>query len=168
MKKKILFFTMVFALSICMIPKAFAKEVTVSNAEDLKQAIAEATEATTIKLETTIDLSNTDGDTLLIDNGKDITINLNGNDIVAEKNVIRLENSSLKLIGKGAVKETTPDFYGVVLIGSSEENETYLSVGEDVTIDAFYPVTVDVYKIDNGSGKKVSAGYSHNVKVDVY
>lgn len=71
---------------------------------------------------------------------KDITINLNGFTITKDETVFIVENGSLTLKGKGVVKETSPNYAPVVLIGSTNPNDinyTNLFIEGDILLEGW-------------------------------
>ena len=101
--------------------------------------------------------------TLLVQ--KEITIDLNGKNISRTSEVIQIDGGSLTLIGKGTIKETSPDVAGVRVIGGEDETDTeysYLSVGKDVTIEAWAPVFIAPEKV--GSSYRQ---FAYGIKVEV-
>lgn len=101
--------------------------------------------------------------TLVISDGKSISIDLNGYEICGTNTVIKVENASLDLVGEGKIIETDNAGYGaLVLYGSDDpeaEDYTTVCVGKDVELSGWsgisikqttpnknaYGVVVDVY-----------------------
>ena len=135
---------MAFVMAVPMSVSA-ATQVNVSDFDQLQKAIndADAGSETEITL-----LSNVSGNnTVFIKDNKQITIDLNGNDIVFAKNQhFRINGGTLNLTGSGKVYEETPWFSPVVMHGSgdeSAENYSAINVGKDVTLKGFYGIMID-------------------------
>lgn len=64
---------------------------------------------------------------------KTVNINLNNNTIEATEKVFLIQGGSLNLSGTGTIKETTPNYGAVFLIGSEDANDTNYST---VNIDS--------------------------------
>lgn len=158
MKKKIKFLMISLFATFAFMPNVLASGEEAMIGTDyygtLEEAYTAAVDGDTIVLQEDVVLE----DTLVV--SKDITINLNNHSIEKDSNVINVDGGSLVLSGTGTIKETAPDNAGVKLYGSTDSSVTdysYLSVGEDVTIEAWSPVFISV---------KNSKAYG--VKVDVY
>lgn len=76
-------------------------------------------------------------DTLLLNNNKEITIDLNNHTISAEHKTLDIQGAKLTLKGKGTVKENDPYYAPIHIKGSENEKDTNYSVvnvGKDVTL----------------------------------
>lgn len=107
--------------------------------DSLEEAISTSSNGDTIKLFSDISLSST----LSID--KDITIDLNGNNIVFDSTLFIVSNAKLKIIGSGTLKEEKP-YYGVIkVIGSDNYNDQEYSVvdiSSDVALEGWSGINV--------------------------
>ena len=84
--------------------------------------------------------------TLLLNNNKEVTIDLNNHNISAPNTTIRVQGAKLTLKGKGTVQEDVP-YYGAILIKGSgnEEDKNYsvVNVGKDVTLTGWTGIFLD-------------------------
>ena len=105
---------------------------------------------------------------LTIDDGRSLTVNLNGYDIsFGFKNYFLLKLGDLSITGNGTVYESQP-YYGAVMINldqnaSKDVENIRLTVGEDVTLRGWGPIFINANF--NGTGKPSTA---YGVVVDVY
>ena len=144
----------------CCVPLELSAEVNGYQYETVADAIAAAGDNETVKLLRDIELT----ETLVINGGKNITIDLNGKNISKDNRVITVQNAHVKFTGKGEIKETDPYYGAVVVLGSNkaeDENYTYVEIGKDVTLSGWSPVFITPYT----SG---TAPYAYGVKVDIY
>ena len=147
-------------LVIILVPaKTFALEFT--EVKDAEALISALEEGKNIKL--TSDILNVDK-TLLIN--KEITIDLNGNNISFTKNnSFEVIGGNLTLTGKGTVKEEVPYYGAVMLRGSANKddiNYSTLTVEKDVTLEGWSPIFINQL---NGVNKVKD---SYGVTVNLY
>ena len=147
-------------LVIILVPtKTFALEFT--EVKDAEALISALEEGKNIKL--TSDILNVDK-TLLIN--KEITIDLNGNNISFTKNnSFEVIGGNLTLTGKGTVKEEVPYYGAVMLRGSANKddiNYSTLTVEKDVTLEGWSPIFINQL---NGVNKVRD---SYGVTVNLY
>lgn len=147
-------------LVIILVPtKTFALEFT--EVKDAEALISALEEGKNIKL--TSDILGVDK-TLLIN--KEITIDLNGNNISFTKNnSFEVIGGNLTLTGKGTVKEEVPYYGAVMLRGSSNKddiNYSTLTVEKDVTLEGWSPIFINQL---NGVNKVKD---SYGVTVNLY
>ena len=108
--------------------------------DSLEEAILNASSADTIMLVSDVVLE----DTLTIN--KEVNINLNGNDITAAEKVFMIKGGFLDISGSGTIKETSPNYGAIMLVGSSEvTNDKYSSVhvGKDVTLEGWSGIFIN-------------------------
>lgn len=128
--------------------------------DSLGKAVDAALNGDTVTLLENIDLTQT----LTINDGKTLTIDLNGNDITNSNRVIEIQNAHVSFIGEGTIKEISPYYGAIVLKGSNnpeDENYTSVVIGEDVTLEAWSAVFITPYE---SSG----APYAYGVQADIY
>lgn len=147
-------------LVIILVPtKTFALEFT--EVKDAEALISALEEGKNIKL--TSDILGVDK-TLLIN--KEITIDLNGNNISFTKNnSFEVIGGNLTLTGKGTVKEEVPYYGAVMLRGSANKddiNYSTLTVEKDVTLEGWSPIFINQL---NGVNKVKD---SYGVTVNLY
>lgn len=147
-------------LVIILVPtKTFALEFT--EVKDAEALISALEEGKNIKL--TSDILGVDK-TLLIN--KEITIDLNGNNISFTKNnSFEVIGGNLTLTGKGTVKEEVPYYGAVMLRGSANKddiNYSALTVEKDVTLEGWSPIFINQL---NGVNKVKD---SYGVTVNLY
>lgn len=108
----------------------------------LEEAVNVAGKDDVITLINDVELSNT----LLLNNNKEVTIDLNNHNISAPNTTIRVQGAKLTLKGKGTVQEDVP-YYGAILIKGSgnEEDKNYsvVNVGKDVTLTGWTGIFLD-------------------------
>lgn len=136
MLKKILFtITIIFIFPILTYASTNTQARIGNNYYDnLSDAIFNASSTDVIKL-----LSNVILDESLSIN-KTVNINLNGNDISAPSSVFEIRGGSLTLTGKGTIRETSPNYGAIKLIGSSNLNDfeySTVKVEKDVTLEGW-------------------------------
>ncbi len=136
MLKKILFtITIIFIFPILTYASSNTQARIGNNYYDnLSDAILNASSTDVIKL-----LSNVTLDESLSIN-KTVNINLNGNDISAPSSVFEIQGGSLTLTGKGTIRENSPNYGAIKLIGSSNLNDfeySTVKVEKDVTLEGW-------------------------------
>ena len=126
---------------------------------DLAEAVDEIRSGETITLLDNITLK----DTLTINTDAAFTIDLNGHDIEAANRVIMVERGNVSFTGEGTIAEISP-YYGAINIKGSDVpgdvDYTTVTVGKDVTLEAWAPVFITPYK-DSG------APYAYGVTVNI-
>ena len=103
--------------------------------DTLSAAVASVTEGG--EAEITLLKTVTGASTVRISEGKDITIDLNGNDIgFSENQRFNVIGGKLTLTGTGTVREESPYYAPVMMAGSAEDVADYsvVNVGEGVTL----------------------------------
>ena len=108
----------------------------------LEEAVNVAGKDDVITLINNVELS----DTLLLNNNKEVTIDLNNHNISAPDTTIRVQGAKLTLKGKGTIKEDVPYFGAVLIKGSENEEDTNYSVvnvGKDVTLTGWTGIFID-------------------------
>jgi len=158
--KKTMFFVMMLVATMFFVPNVFAAGEEAMIGDDtyatLSLAIENADKEDVIKLQKNVTLTST----LTI--SKEVTIDLNGFNIEKDNTVIIVDGGKLTLTGEGTIKETAPDNAGVKLYGANSKTDevySYLSVGKDVTIEAWAPVFISI---------KQNSKAAYGVDVDVY
>ena len=161
-----------------------AAMITVNNAQEFRDAINEAVDGSVIVLSDDIDL----GTERVTIKGKEITINLNGNDIVSSNNrtimvdLLSVNNADkrgvLTLIGNGTVKNTQNDAkngFAVYVGGSSD-----LIIKDGATVESVYGKAIimapmgagrtSTLSIDGGSviGNYAITGYGSARDTSIY
>ena len=79
---------------------------------------------------------------------KNITINLNGNNISGKSYVFKVQNGTLNLTGKGKVNELEPYFGAIVIKGSENSYDSEYSVvnvSSDVILEGWTGIFIDQY-----------------------
>lgn len=147
-------------LAVILVPtKTAALEF--EEVKDAEALISAVEEGKNIKL--TSDILNVDK-TLLIN--KEITVDLNGNNISFTKNnSFEVIGGNLTLTGKGIVKEEVPYYGAVMLRGSANKediNYSTLTVEKDVTLEGWSPIFINQL---NGANKVKD---SYGVTVNLY
>lgn len=102
--------------------------------DSLPDAVASAQNGDVITL-----IANSEmDDSLIINGGKQLTINLNSFDISAPEKVIQIKHANVTLTGNGTIYETQNDGYGaVILFGSGTDqgaNYSVVNVDENVSL----------------------------------
>lgn len=85
---------------------------------------------------------------LEINDGKEITIDLNNHIISAQNKTVSIQNAKVTLTGKGTVKENTMYYGALYLKGSNNENDTnytVVNIGKDVTLSGWTAIFVTPY-----------------------
>lgn len=150
--KKIIFALLMFCF-IATVSASTTPLVKIGNMyyETIEDAIKAAGPSDTISLMNNIELN----DTLNIN--KVVNINLNGNNITAREKVFEVKGGFLTLSGKGVVKETSPNYGAIMLVGSSEptdEKYSSVSIGPDITLEGWSGIFINH---DNSKSYGVSA-----------
>lgn len=147
-KFKLLFLVAVLAL---FVPNVMAAEKTASTDAELVNAFNTAVTGDTIKLTDNIEHT---GGKILVGNGKDITLDLNGHSIVnksEDDRSITIYNGTLTIKGKGTI---THDFHQAINVWGFEESsstkKSVLNVGKDVTLTGLVGVGV-FYDVEHGA-----------------
>ena len=133
--KKIIFtllsFCFITTVSASTIPLARIGNMYYDNLED---AINAASPNDTISLINDVSVNGT------LKINKVVNINLNGNNITAREKVFEVKGGFLTLSGKGTVKEISPNYGAIMLIGSNEpidKRYSSVSVGKDITLEGW-------------------------------
>ena len=108
--------------------------------DNLEEAILNASSTDTIMLVSDVVLNNT----LVID--KEVNINLNGNDISAKEKVFQIKGGFLDISGSGTLRESSPNYGAIMLVGSSEVTDTKYSgvhIGSDVTLEGWSGIFIN-------------------------
>ena len=118
------------------------------------QAVDSAKSGDTVKVLKT----STENDSIVISDGRSVTVNLNGNDIgFAYKKRFEVRHGELNLTGEGKVHEAEGNAYfgPVVMFGSPDEdlaNYSVVNVGSDVTLEGWAGLFIDYNKSGNNYG----------------
>ncbi len=158
--KRIMLIFLAFAMIMAFMPSMAFAENSVSGTMSSSQLLAAKDENNTITLEGDVTLS----DQLVIDDGDDLIIDLNGYTLSGTNTVIKITHGNVELTGEGEVKENSPYYAPVFLVGSAnpnDENHTTVTVGKDVTLTGWSGLFID-YIENNGS----KVGYG--IVADVY
>lgn len=148
MKKKISFILLITLLVAVIAPvllNATTSNVAKIGDEEyttLEEAVNEAGKDDVITLIDDVKLSST----LLLNNNKEITIDLNNHNISAPNTTIKVQGAKLTLKGKGTIKEDVPYFGAVLIKGSENEKDTNYSVvnvEKDVTLTGWTGIFID-------------------------
>jgi len=102
--------------------------------ETIEDAINAASPNDTISLINDVSVNGT------LKINKVVNINLNGNNIIAREKVFEVKGGFLTLSGKGTVKEISPNYGAIMLIGSNEpidKKYSGVSVGKDITLEGW-------------------------------
>lgn len=169
MKKKLLFLVAVFTL---FVPSVLAAELTASTDAELINAFATAASGDTIKLTANIENHKGGSSSLMVNGGRNITLDLNGHNITVEPSLVEgtknpvnksivIEDGTLTIKGKGTIKHETHVAVNV-WASSTETSDPFstLTVEKDVTLEGntgisvFYGTTTKSYGgVVNFSGK---------------
>ena len=95
-------------------------------------------------------MNDVQSDMIQIADGKEVTIDLNGNDIVfGLEQRFNVTNGTLNLTGKGTVKESDP-YYAPVLVtrdvSDAGETPIVVNIGKDVTLEGWAGIFIDQNK----------------------
>lgn len=165
MKKKISFILLITLLVAVIAPvllNATTEKVAKVGEKEyltLEEAVENASNSDVITLLDDITLD----DTLLLNNNKEVTIDLNNHTISAPDTTIRVQGAKLTLKGKGTVKENVPCYGAIFIKGSKNEKDTNYSVvnvGKDVTLSGWTGIFIDQL-----SGKN-SQPFAYGVEVN--
>lgn len=108
----------------------------------LEKAFAAAESGEIVTLLTDVDVP----ETILLDDGRTVTVDLNGNDIAfASKKHFEVHHGTLNLQGTGVAYEKEPYYGPVMMYGTNEQQENYsvVNIGENVTLRGWSGVFVD-------------------------
>lgn len=136
-------------LAVILVPtKTAALEF--EEVKDAETLISAVEEGKNIKL--TSDILNVDKRLLI---NKEITVDLNGNNISFTKNnSFEVIGGNLTLTGKGIVKEEDPNYGAVMLRGSENiEDKSYsvLTVGKDAILEGWAPIFINQKGLENNT-----------------
>lgn len=95
-------------------------------------------------------MNDVQSDMIQIADGKEVTIDLNGNDIAfGLEQRFNVTNGTLNLMGKGTVKESDP-YYAPVLVtrdvSDAGETPIVVNIGKDVTLEGWAGIFIDQNK----------------------
>ena len=102
--------------------------------DSLEEAVLNASSNDVITLISDINLDNS------LQINKTVNINLNGNDITAKEKVFEVKGGFLDISGSGTIKELSPNYGAIMLVGSTDVTDTKYSgvhVGKDVTLQGW-------------------------------
>ena len=102
--------------------------------DSLEEAVLNASSNDVIALISDINLDNS------LQINKTVNINLNGNDITAKEKVFEVKGGFLDISGSGTIKELSPNYGAIMLVGSTDVTDTKYSgvhVGKDVTLQGW-------------------------------
>lgn len=108
----------------------------------LEKAFAAAESGEIVTLLTNVDVP----ETILLDDGRTVTVDLNGNNIAfASKKHFEVHHGTLNLQGTGVAYEKEPYYGPVMMYGTNEQQENYsvVNIGENVTLRGWSGVFVD-------------------------
>lgn len=157
-----MFLSMSLMLSVLAIPtlaaESYEAQIGGTSYATLKDAFGEAQTGETITLLADCKLG---ADQLILDDGRNVTIDLNGFNITRSERLIEIKHGTLTLTGQGTLEENSPNYAPLVLSGSFEpqENYTVLNVGPDVTLEGWAGVFITT------SGSSPSHAYGVVVNV---
>lgn len=158
--KNMMLIILAFIILVAFMPSMAFAQTNVSGTMSASQFLAAKDDNNTITLDGDVTLS----DQLVIDDGADLIIDLNGNTLSGKDTVIKITHGNVELTGEGEVKENSPNYAPVFLEGSAnpnDENYTTVTVGKDVRLTGWSGLFID-YIVDNGS----KVGYG--IVADVY
>lgn len=127
--------------------------------ESLGDAVANAEDGATVTLLKSVENVSR----INIDNGKAVTVDLNGYDITfAASSYFLVNGGSLVITGTGTVKEGSPYYGPVMVYGSAEDIADYsvVTIDKGATLEGWSGVFIDYNKTDNASA------YGINVKIN--
>jgi len=102
--------------------------------DSLEEAILNASSNDVITLISNVNLDNS------LQINKTVNINLNGNDITAKEKVFEVKGGFLDISGSGTIKELSPNYGAIMLVGSTDVTDTKYSgvhVGNNVTLQGW-------------------------------
>lgn len=102
--------------------------------DSLEEAILNASSNDVITLISDVNLDNS------LQINKTVNINLNGNDINAKEKVFEVKGGFLDISGSGTIKELSPNYGAIMLVGSTDVTDTKYSgvhVGKAVTLQGW-------------------------------
>lgn len=114
----------------------------------LEKAFAAAESGEIVTLLTDVDVP----ETILLDDGRTVTVDLNGNNIAfASKKHFEVHHGTLNLQGTGVAYEKEPYYGPVMMYGTNEQQEDYsvVNIGENVTLRGWSGVFVDYLDAHN-------------------
>lgn len=122
--KKIIFLLVVFFSGVMSVFASGISGVMLNDKvySSLADAVIAASDGDVITLFSSFELD----EEILID--KDITINLNGNNVSSESVVFLVEGGKLTISGNGVIKERKPNYGPIKVIGSSSSSDAEYSV----------------------------------------
>lgn len=94
----------------------------------------------------TIELLKDTTERLILNGGKEITLDLGGNTLSYTEQTVRVNHGKLTVNGPGAIKEINPNLGAILIKGSTNQEDTNYSVvnvNGDVTLSGWAPVFVD-------------------------
>lgn len=94
----------------------------------------------------TIKLLKDTTERLILNGGKEITLDLGGNTLSYTEQTVRVNHGKLTVNGPGAIKEINPNLGAILIKGSTNQEDTNYSVvnvNGDVTLSGWAPVFVD-------------------------
>ncbi len=160
-----MFLSMSLMLSVLAIPalaaESYEAQIDGTSYTTLKDAFEAADSDETITLLANCDLG---ADQLVLEDGRNVTIDLNGFNITRSDRLIEIKHGTLTLTGQGTLEETSPNYAPVILSGSVDdeaEDYTVLNVGPDVTLKGWAGVFITTNKIGS------SPSHAYGVVVNV-
>lgn len=127
----------------------------------------------------TIKLLKDTTERLILNGGKEITLDLGGNTLSYTEQTVRVNHGKLTVNGPGAIKEINPNLGAILIKGSTNQEDTNYSVvnvNGDVTLSGWAPVFVDqnsekAYGVTvnlNGATLKAQKDTGGNDRVGLY
>ena len=157
--KRIMLIFLAFAMIMAFMPSMAFAENSVSGTMSASQFLAAKDDNNTITLDGDVTLS----DQLVIDDGADLIIDLNGNTLSGKDTVITITHGNVELTGQGEVKENEPFYAPVLLKGSAnpdDANYSKVTVGKDVTLTGWSGLFINRI---TSNGSNVGYGIVANV-----
>ena len=139
--KKILFMLVTFLIYQSVYASSIPLvEIGGKTYDSLEDAVNAVNSNETIKLISDIELNNT------LEINKHVNINLNGSDISSREKVFLVKDGFLNISGSGIIRETSPNYGAVMLVGSNnpvDENYSGVKVGKDVTLEGWSGIFIN-------------------------
>lgn len=164
MKKKMLFVMATIVAFALFVPSVMAATEEVSSTDDFAEKVASAASGDTLKLTGDVEVS------VDVTINKELTLDLNGNDILLKsKKTLIVQGGKLTVTGEGTIKELSPYYAPIMVIGSTDVNDTNYSVvtvGKDVLLEGWSGVFVRQSSTDTAYGVNITMNGTIDTKED--
>lgn len=92
------------------------------------------------------DIDESSGSGYIINEGKVLTIDLNGHKVTASQQVFKISNAKVEFLGEGEISETKDGGFAPIVIKGSKtdvQDYTVVKIGKDITLKGCYGVMID-------------------------